>query len=876
MKKIFAILMTICLLAGALSIAAFAAEKTLPAPAKDILLRVTAIKGDDTTVLVGDFKSFEDGWNKAMEIAGDDDEMEDKGYARIVVDIYTDWKAGKDGNFTNDSWWESNGDGFDNDTIYIPEDAKVTLNLNGHTINRGLTKDINDGEVIFINDDADVIINNGTITGGYSNSEGGCLYIEGGANVTLNNVHIIGNKVYNDDGAGVYMYGGSKLTVNGGSFENNTADGYGGSMHMGGAVYIKDSTAKFNNVVFKSNRCKLDGAAIYAYEAEVSIENCTFDGHETDRDIFNVEYSSFDVSGSTFINNKGYDLFDLNYSSLIINSSEFKSNDLYNIINTSYNNTVGVANSNFTGNDACMIDAASYGLNKGSYYRDCAFIENTHKDRYSELYGDPCGSFVGNFANMVFYDCEFGNSNFKRANNLIIRYTDLSAEEAVLGATVIFEDGTEETIGYKFFDFGWNEAMQYALMDRVDSVTLDFHADWNAENGEFGSLKNGFRDDTIYIPEEVKLTLNLNGHTINRGLKEDQGDGHVILIASDAEVTINNGTITGGYSNDEGGGLYIKGGANVTLNDVNVTGNTLKGDDGAGIYMYGGATLTMNGGSISSNILQRGASLADEYGAGIYAEDSTVTLTGVTLKNNGCGGPKAGMIYGSAVYSTYSTVTLKDCTVESNGVTTDNAIYFCNSTIYANESTLVIENTSFTGNGAKHGWQAAEYKPYKGSSVISLQDTNLTMTGGKVTNNNQVFLFSIWDSVADVDGVDFTGNSSLVMNVRDASSAQSTFANCKFSAGSSHEEFKHDFQFKGEKAGINFVDCDFGKATFSNKNAATFVGGTVSNSTGSIFGEGSLSTIIALLALIASGVSICMTVAQSKKKTAPAAAEDEE
>ena len=188
----------------------------------------------------------------------------------------------------------------------------------------------------------------------------------------------------------------------------------------------------------------------------------------------------------------------------------------------------------------------------------------------------------------------------------------------------------------------------------------------------------------------------------------------------------------------------------------------------------------------------------------------------------------------------------------------------------------MIENTSFTGNGAKHGWQAAEYKPYKGSSVISLQDTNLTMTGGKVTNNNQVFLFSIWDSVADVDGVDFTGNSSLVMNVRDASSEQSTFANCKFSAGSSHEEFKHDFQFKGEKAGIKFVDCDFGKATFSNKNAATFVGGTVSNSTGSIFGEGSLSTIIALLALIASGVSICMTVAQNKKKTAPSAAEDEE
>ena len=45
MKKIFAILMTICLLAGALSITAFAAEETtdkLPDPAADVVIRVKA------------------------------------------------------------------------------------------------------------------------------------------------------------------------------------------------------------------------------------------------------------------------------------------------------------------------------------------------------------------------------------------------------------------------------------------------------------------------------------------------------------------------------------------------------------------------------------------------------------------------------------------------------------------------------------------------------------------------------------------------------------------------------------------------------------------------------------------------------------------
>jgi hypothetical protein len=230
------------------------------------------------------------------------------------------------------------------------------------------------------------------------------------------------------------------------------------------------------------------------------------------------------------------------------------------------------------------------------------------------------------------------------------------------------------------------------------------------------------------------------------------------------------------------------------------------------------------------------------------------------------------MIYGSAIYSDDSTVTLKDCTVEGNGVTNDDAIYFCTSTIYAEDSTLVIENTSFVGNGAKHGWQNADYKPYKGSTVISATDTELTINGGKFTDNNQVFLFSLWEAMINVDGVDFTGNNSLVMNVREASAEGSAFANCKFSAGSEHNEFKYDFQFGDEKSGITFVDCDFGKATFNNKNAVKFIGGTVSNAAGSILGEGSLSMIVSILALVTSGVSIFLVVYYNKKKAVPVAA----
>jgi hypothetical protein len=99
MKKIFAIIMVICLLASTLCITAFAADD---APAAGTVLRVSALKKDGTTIVViKDYDNFEDGWNYAMELAGDSKELKKNAYDRIVVDIYTDWNA-VDGEFTDD------------------------------------------------------------------------------------------------------------------------------------------------------------------------------------------------------------------------------------------------------------------------------------------------------------------------------------------------------------------------------------------------------------------------------------------------------------------------------------------------------------------------------------------------------------------------------------------------------------------------------------------------------------------------------------------------------------------------------------------------------------------------------------------------------
>ena len=892
MKKIFAILMTICLMVSVLSISTSAALLTeLDAAPVGTLLRVTAIKGEDTE-LIGDYYNFVDGWNDAMEIAGDEDEMEEKGYDRIVVDFYADWIA--NGSFTDSGFTD---DGFKNDTIYIPDDAKVTINMKGHTINRGLAPSLlTDGEVIYIDEGADVIINDGTITGGCSENGAGGIHINDEAMVTLNNVNIVGNTTDDDDGGGIAIYDGAILVMNGGSISNNILRGPTFDCY-GGAIYINESTATFNGVTFKNNIVKDDneyGAAIYADESTVTINECIFDGNGIEDakngslaaiSIIHATDSSITVKRSTFTNNgdlhyegnqNAYrnvsSLFYLDGSSLIMEGCGVTGNTLGHLIQTTDNSEFFISGTNITGNNATVLKSTGHAID--SYFNGCTFGNNNTSSYMGNKYSFLKYSFAVN-SPVTFYNCDMGNSTYSNPANIKLINQNLDSGIVLTISVRKADDTVEKLEEYRSFEEGWSAAMELAIDDYwlsvndYEYVVVDLHTDWIASKGRFtnaGINGIGFNSDTIHVSKGACLILNMNGYKINRGLTEAEANGEVIYIASGADIIINDGTITGGFSNNGAGGIHISGEAKVTLNNVHVDGNKVENDDGAGIAVYGGATLTMNGGSISSNVSIGGELMEPSYGAGLYVDDSTAALIGVSIKNNKCESQYTDRMYGSAIYSTDATVKIKDCSVGGNGVTKDDASYFCTSTIYAEDSTLVIENTNFNGNGSKNIWQPENSDYYKGSTVISVTDTDLTITGGKFTDNNQVFLFSLWDSMINVDGVDFTGNESLVMNVREASAEGSAFANCKFSAGSILEEFKYDFQFGDEKSGITFVDCDFGKATFKNKNAVKFVGGTVSNGVGSMFGEGSLALIVSFVALVASVAAIVVNVYSNKNK----------
>lgn len=442
----------------------------------------------------------------------------------------------------------------------------------------------------------------------------------------------------------------------------------------------------------------------------------------------------------------------------------------------------------------------------------------------------------------------------------------------VLSVSGLIDDEIVELSHWTNFAEGWEKAVTLATDDDyMDDngfvrIIVDLKADWEAnDKGEFGkSSWKGFQYTTIYVPDDARITINMNGHTIDRGLTEWEWNGEVICIGDDADVIINNGTIKGGFSGNGAGGIHIYDGADVTLNDVTLCNNRVDDDYGMAIGLFGGATLTMNGGSISDNLSY--VTTPGAYGGGVYINDAKATFKGVTFENN------QGVnfsTYGAAVFVDDGTLVMEECKVIGNGLVGENG-----DEIYAGAysiidvltgSNVTIKNTTFSSNGyAKEALVAHNTLRY--TTVIRAVASFLTMEETcDFSDNNQVFLLTSEAAILTVRDTDFTGNDSLAFFGQCASSFGSTFTECKFSYNEPMLNLSSTFKFLLNNVNITFVDCDFGDATFSNRNAATFVDSNANpKDPASIFGEGSLSMVVALIALIVSVASILVNRSYKK------------
>ena len=450
MKRIFAILMTICLLAGALSITAFAADE----PATGVVMTVSGLTNDGP-VKIENYTSFEAGWNFAMEKAKDRKYLDDNQYDRIVVDLLADWKANAKGVFGDDD-----GVGFPEDTIYIPEKARVMLNMNGHTIDRGLgDRNQFDGEVIYIDENADVIINGGkngdtiaraddtnatvqfgTVTGGNNDGGAGGIHIQDDANVTLNNVKIVNNVADGDYGAGIAVYDDAKFAMNGGGFIDNKNDSYiadsWGIHAFGAGIYIEDSTASFDNVLFEGNQFTYDsgdGAALYAYDSSVTMNKCKVVGNgkknEADgtvgaKTIITIEDGEMFIKETDFIGNGDVAEFHdektclidvdtyIGSSQISVDNCTFTQNKVGYIIDC-VNQDITVTRSRFTDNKSNVLHCSS---DTETIFTDC--VLNNNIGMFSDNNYTINVDFEGD--GPTFVNCDMGNSTYNDRNRVQI------------------------------------------------------------------------------------------------------------------------------------------------------------------------------------------------------------------------------------------------------------------------------------------------------------------------------------------------------------------------------------------------------------------------------------------------------------------------
>lgn len=238
-------------------------------------------------------------------------------------------------------------------------------------------------------------------------------------------------------------------------------------------------------------------------------------------------------------------------------------------------------------------------------------------------------------------------------------------------------------------------------------------------------------NSTLSIPSGTTVTINLNGHTLDRRLNSrGEEGGQVITVRSGAILNLSNGTLKGGWGGD-GGGLVNEGGT-VNLTNVTITGNTAD-DRGGGISNHG--TLIMQGGTITNNTSHDHEGTRDGGGFFNYS-GAAATLTNVTFNGN-----KATVTGGGGVCN-YGTMTLDGCTITGNSCIMNGGGIWqgADATLNLQGQMMVTGNTS-DGDGTNNFFLKTNAVinvtgSLEGSSIGVLMENNTgTFTNGYSSHN---------------------------------------------------------------------------------------------------------------------------------------------
>lgn len=150
-----------------------------------------------------------------------------------------------------------------------------------------------------------------------------------------------------------------------------------------------------------------------------------------------------------------------------------------------------------------------------------------------------------------------------------------------------------------------------------------------------------------------------------------------------SDLTITGGWATGDFDNSSGGGIMVRGGADVTLIEVGIIDNYVS-FSGAGLQADPDSTLTVIRSTVAEN-----STTFNGYGAGITTQGDSTTIVDSTIARN------SAMANGGGIVAFSGALTMRNSTISSNradasggGISTEGS------------ATVDLRNVTLTGNVA--------------------------------------------------------------------------------------------------------------------------------------------------------------------------------
>ncbi len=234
------------------------------------------------------------------------------------------------------------------------------------------------------------------------------------------------------------------------------------------------------------------------------------------------------------------------------------------------------------------------------------------------------------------------------------------------------EDGAEEPV--RESEMTWSDLQ--AALDEGGEIVLPNDVTAEAE------------DSALVVPPGVTVSLELDGHSLDRGLSADtmEEDGCVIFVSGGATLRIAGGTVTGGGNNGNAGGIYADAGAVLELTNVAVEGNYCT-DHGGGLYLEADSQCSAANSSFDVNhttVNENGA------GGGIYFKGGTLELTDCSISDNNSKNLGGGLYVGAG------SAVLTGCEIDRN-VAYANA---CGGGVFLSGGSLTLDSCEVCGNSS--------------------------------------------------------------------------------------------------------------------------------------------------------------------------------